>query len=168
MPHITNIEEQAMRVKKVKINKNISPDRKKKTKNKVIRFTVSLQESLLEKLDYHLEQKGYSSRSEFIRDLIREQMVEEVWSTEDTQVTGVLTIVYDLHQRELSKKIIELQECTRAFIICTTQVNIDHNNALNTIIIRGRPKQVEDIAHQISGIKGIKFAKLTKTSKYED
>lgn len=157
-----------MKVKKVKINKTLLPNQKNKPKNKVIRFTVSLAETLLEKLDYHLDQKGYSSRSEFIRDLIREQMVEETWSTDETQVTGVLTIVYDLHQKGLSKKIIELQECTKAFIICSTQVNIDHNNVLNTIIIRGRPKQVEDIAHQISGIKGIKFSRLTKTAKYED
>ncbi len=156
-----------MNVKKIKINKTIESLIPKNVRNKIIRFTVSLSESLLEKLDVHLQQKGYASRSEYIRDLIREQMVEEVWSGDDDQVTGVLVIVYDPHHRELSQKIMELQECTRAFIVCSTAVSMDHANMLNTIVIRGRPVAVQEIASQISGIKGVKFSRLTKTTRFE-
>ena len=129
----------------------------------IIRFSVSLPEELLESLDRQIIDRGYVSRSEFIRDLIREQIIEDRWQG-DEEVVGVLTIIYDHHQRELSQKMIDIQHDTLANILCSTHVHIDHHNCLETIIIQGKPDQIEKIAFELGGLKGIKFAKLTKTS----
>ena len=74
-----------------------------------IRFSVSLPESLLEELDRRVTRKGYASRSELVRDLIRERLVEDAWEAGEGDLVGVLTIVYDHHQRALTAKLVGIQ-----------------------------------------------------------
>lgn len=132
----------------------------------IIRFSISLQEDLLISLDNQIMNRGHVSRSEFIRDLIREQLVEENWNSENSIVIGVLTLIYDHHQRDLLQRMTDLQHDNNAQILCNTHVHIDHSNCLETIMIKGTPDQVEGIASKISGLKGINFSKLTKTGTF--
>ncbi len=133
--------------------------------DEIIRFSVSLPRTLLEHLDREVIGKGYASRSEFVRDFIRERMVEESWASGEEQVAGVLTIIYDHHQRGLSQQIIDIQHHDKAEVLCATHVHLDHNNCLETIIIRGRPADVEQVAIEIGGLKGVRFSRLTRASK---
>lgn len=132
----------------------------------IIRFSISLPENLLESLDHQIINNGYVSRSEFVRDLIREQLVEDRWTSEDEVVTGVLTIIYDHHHRDLLQKMTDLQHESYAKILCNTHVHIDHHNCIETIMIQGTPCEVEEIASKIGGLKGINFSKLTKTATF--
>lgn len=132
----------------------------------VIRFSVSLPENLLKNLDDKVIKKGYASRSELVRDLIREKMVEEKWEQESGDVVGVLTLVYDHHQRELNQKMIDLQHQTYINVLCNTHVHIDHHNCLETIMIKGKPEVIEKLSLEIGGLKGVKFSKLTKTAPF--
>lgn len=132
----------------------------------IIRFSVSLPEELLISLDNQIINQGYVSRSEFIRDLIREQLVEERWSNTNETVIGVLTLIYDHHQRDLLQRMTDLQHDSDAQILCNTHVHIDHHNCLETIMIKGTSEQVESIASKIGGLKGINFSKLTKTATF--
>lgn len=130
------------------------------------RFSISLPEDLLTSLDNQIMLTGCVSRSEFVRDLIREQLIEERWSSSDEIVIGVLTLIYDHHQRDLLQRMTDLQHDNNAQILCNTHIHIDHHNCLETIMIKGTPAEVEWIAGKISGLKGINFAKLTKTSTF--
>lgn len=134
---------------------------------KLVRFSITIPEELLDYIDKNLIKKGYSSRSEFVRDLVREMIVSDRWSDDQNEVVGVLTVIYDHHQRELTQKMIDLQHSKYINIMCTTHVHLDHNNCLETIIIKGKPSEIESIYMKIAGLKGVKFAKLTKTSKLE-
>ncbi|MDD3769365.1 MAG: nickel-responsive transcriptional regulator NikR [Sulfuricurvum sp.] len=132
----------------------------------IIRFSVSLPEELLISLDNQIINQGYVSRSEFIRDLIREQIVEDRWNSEEGVVIGVLTLIYDHHQRDLLQKMTDIQHDTDAQVLCNTHVHIDHHNCLETVMIKGTARQVEELAGKISGLKGINFSKLTKTTTF--
>ncbi len=134
---------------------------------KTVRFSVSISQDLLKELDSRVIKKGYSSRSELIRDLIRELIIEEKWNNETEEVVGVLTIIYDHHQRDLTRKMIDIQHSKYINILCSTHVHLDHNNCLETIIIKGKPADIEKISIEIGGLKGVKFSKLTKSSKVE-
>ncbi len=134
---------------------------------KLVRFSITIPEELLEYIDKNLIKKGYSSRSEFIRDLVREMIISDRWSDGKDEVVGVLTVIYDHHKRELTQKMIDLQHSKYINIMCTTHVHLDHHNCLETIIIKGKPSEIESISVKIAGLKGVKFAKLTKTSKLE-
>ncbi len=130
-----------------------------------IRFSVSLPRPLLDELDRRVVGKGYASRSELVRDLIRERLVEETWERGDQEVAGVLTIVYDHHQRELTQHILDVQHQAYVHVVATTHVHIDHHNCLETIILRGLPAEIERLSLEIAGLKGVRFAKLTRASR---
>lgn len=133
--------------------------------DETIRFTVSLPASLLEELDRRVVAKGYASRSELVRDLIRERMIEDKWGDENAEVYGVLTISYDHHQRELSDKLVDIQHSKYANVLCATHIHLDHHNCLETIVIKGKPGEIERIALRIGGLKGVSFSKLTKAAR---
>ncbi|WP_457643197.1 nickel-responsive transcriptional regulator NikR [Persephonella sp.] len=133
----------------------------------MVRLSITLPEELLQLLDEKVISKGYASRSEFIRDLIRETLIEDKWSSSEEEVVGVLTVIYDHHQRELTQKMIDIQHSRYVNIMCTTHVHLDRHNCLETIIIKGKPSEIENISVKIAGLKGVKFAKLTKASKLE-
>ncbi len=128
------------------------------------RFSVSLPDALLAELDRRVTRRGYASRSELVRDLIRERLVEDTWAAGDKPVVGVLTIAYDHAQRDLSRKLADAQHSRYANILCTTHVHLDRRNCLEIIIIRGRPDEIERIALASGGLKGVRFAKLTRAS----
>lgn len=130
-----------------------------------IRFSVSLPQTLLEILDLQVSQLDYSSRSEFIRDLIREKIIENEWQDETADVFGVLTLTYDHHQRELAQKIMDIQHNSYVHILCTTHVHLYHDLCLETIILKGKPREIEILSGEISGLRGVRAAKLTKTTK---
>ena len=135
--------------------------------DKTIRFTVSLPEELLTELDKRVKTKGYESRSELVRDLIREKIVEDRWQDEGEDVVGVLTISYDHHQRDLAHKIMEVQHNQYVHSLCSTHVPLDHHNCLETIIIAGHPPEIERISDEIGTLRGVRFAELTRASKVE-
>ncbi len=129
-----------------------------------IRFSVSLPAGLLSALDERLVARGYASRSELVRDLIRAKMVEDRWADVTQEVVGVLTISYDHHHRELAQKIIDAQHSQYVNILCSTHVHLDHDHCLETIIIKGRPPEIERIAIEIGGIRGVVFSELTRAA----
>ena len=133
-------------------------------KEKTIRFTVSLPTGLLKELDRRVGGKGYASRSEFVRDLIRDQILETQWADSDEDLVGVLTISYDHHERGLTQRILDAQHSAYVNILCSTHVHLDHHNCLEAIIIKGKPRDIEQIRTQIGGIRGVKFARLSKAS----
>ncbi len=131
--------------------------------DKIVRFSVSLPESLLKKLDEKTLNRGYTSRSELIRDFIRELIIEEKWNA-DEEVVGVLVMIYNHHQRGLTEKMLEIQHSRHHNILCSNHVHLDHDSCLETIVIKGEPEVIENMATKIAGLKGVKFAKLVKTA----
>jgi CopG family nickel-responsive transcriptional regulator len=134
---------------------------------KTIRFSVSLPETLLWELDRRVVGRGYSSRSEFVRDLIRERIVEDKWSEDAEDAVGVLSITYDHHQRDLTERLVQKQHSRYVNILCSTHVHLDHDNCLEIIIIKGRPSEIERIGIEIAGLRGVRFSKLTRTSRID-
>ncbi|MEJ2720127.1 MAG: nickel-responsive transcriptional regulator NikR [bacterium] len=130
----------------------------------IIRFTVSLPSRLLKELDKHVGKNKYPSRSEYVRDLIREKIVESKWSGSADDVVGVLTISYDHHQRGLTQKILDIQHGAAVDVLCTTHVHLDHHNCLEAIIIKGGPADIDRISIQLGGLRGVKYARLTRAS----
>jgi len=133
-------------------------------KAKVERICITIPKELVDFIDKKVEQ-SYASRSEFIRDLVREAIVEDEWEAENNELIGVLVIIYDHHKRELTQKLLDIQHNHYINILCTTHVHIDHNNCLETIMIKGPSQTIIETVNVIAGLNGVKFAKLVKASK---
>ena len=123
----------------------------------IIRFSVSLPKQLLDELDSKISAQGYASRSEFTRDLIREKIVNDSWKDAEEELIGVLTLVYLHHQNDLVVKMIDIEHKANLNIVCTTHIHIDHNNCLETLILRGKAGIIEKFSEKIGGLKGVKF-----------
>ena len=130
----------------------------------IIRFSVSLPKQLLDELDSKISAQGYASRSEFTRDLIREKIVNDSWKDAEEELIGVLTLVYLHHQNDLVVKMIDIEHKANLNIVCTTHIHIDHNNCLETLILRGKAGIIEKFSEKMGGLKGVKFSKLTKAA----
>ena len=134
-------------------------------KEKVVRFSVSLPSELFAEFDKRVEALQYSSRSEFVRDLIREKMGQDEWNTKSKEkMLGVLCIAYSHHQNDLVEQMLELEHHAKVEIICTNHLHVDHENCLESINLRGTADEIEKFSAKIAGLKGVKFAKLTKVA----
>ncbi len=136
--------------------------------SKLIRFGISMNEGLLEKFDNIIARKGYSNRSEAIRDLIRDELVEKGWESEDEDVAGTITLVYDHHIKGLAHVLLELQHDFHELILTSTHVHLDHHNCLEVLIIKGKASEAKMVAEKLISVKGVKHGKLTITSTGEN
>ncbi len=128
---------------------------------KSVRFCVSLHENLLEELDKRVIRRGYASRSELVRDLIRDLLSQEKWE-ENQEVIGVLSIIYDHHDKELVYRLLDIQHKHHVNVLCSTHLHLDHHNCLEVIVLRGMAEELESLANQIGGLRGVKLSKLSR------
>jgi CopG family nickel-responsive transcriptional regulator len=131
---------------------------------KVERFGVSMEPELLEKFDELISARGYTSRSEAIRDLVRQELIKDEWSDPDAEVIGAVTIVFEHHAHELSNVLAELQHSCHDCIICSTHIHMDAHNCLEVIIVRGNSLRVTEIANTLISTRGVKHGKLVSTT----
>lgn len=134
--------------------------------DELVRCSISLPQILLKQIDSMISDN--SSRSEFIRDLVRERMVNDEWADKDKELMGVLTIIYNHHQSDLVVKKMRLEHDANVEIFCTTHVHLSHHYCLEVLIIKGKGELIEKFSANIAGLKGVKFSGLTKTALLEE
>ena len=135
--------------------------------NKLIRFGVSIDNELLKKFDKLIAHRGYSNRSEAIRDLIRDDLVQQEWQSSNVDSIGTITIIYDHHVRELTELLNSVQHNYINEILATTHIHIDHNNCLEIIAVKGKTNKIREIADKLISLRGVKHGKLVTTTTGE-
>jgi CopG family nickel-responsive transcriptional regulator len=128
------------------------------------RFGVSIDKQLLVHFDQLIEDKGYNNRSEAIRDLIRDYLVEEEWRNGKGAAVGTVTLVYNHHLREMSDKLNELQHQFYQTIVSVLHVHLDAHHCLEVLVLRGDKTMIQMIADRLSCVKGVKHCKLVTTT----
>jgi CopG family nickel-responsive transcriptional regulator len=127
--------------------------------SKLVRFGVAVEGSLLAQFDRAIAGKGYATRSEALRDLMRERLIDEEWRT-DAETVGVITLVYDHGVRELQARLTELQHHLAGQVISTLHVHIDARHCLEVILVRGRGLELGAFADRLVGLKGVVYGRL--------
>ncbi len=120
------------------------------------RMGISLPRDLLKPFDEMLREKGYRSRSEAIRDLIRAALVEREWKNSDSEVAGTLTLVYDHHNHDLPARLMDIQHDHHEVVVTTQHVHLDHHNCLEVLVLRGRAREIGTLADRLMACGGIK------------
>jgi len=135
---------------------------------KTIRFGVSLNSELLEKFDALCEEKSYQTRSEAIRDLIRNVLVQKEWEETDREIAGTLTLVYDHHVSDLSQRLVEIQHDDHDLILTSMHVHLDHHNCLEVLILKGPGEAIQRLSQRLISTKGVKYGKLSLATTGQD
>jgi CopG family nickel-responsive transcriptional regulator len=130
----------------------------------IVRFGVSMEKNLLAGFDELISSKGYANRSEALRDLVRDHLVEEEWRVEKKEMIGTITIVYNHHTRGLSDTLIELQHHFHNLIVSTMHLHMDEDNCLEVLVVKGMVDKIKTVADKLISTRGVKHGKLTMTT----
>lgn len=129
--------------------------------DKVSRIGVSLEPELLKQFDELIATKGYVSRSEAIRDLVRDSLAESDWKHDDMVMTGVIVIVFDAGINNVFERFEQVYRKWQDSIIFSNTINLDGINKLDTITVNGRLTDLKSILSDFLAIKGVRRGKLT-------
>ena len=130
---------------------------------KLFRFGVSLEKSLLDKFDKLIRSRNYTNRSEAFRDLIRQELIKKEWQ-EGKEIAGAITLIYDHHKRELADKLTDIQHDFHDLIISTQHIHLDHDNCLEIIAVRGKSSEARKLSDILKSIKGVKHTALSMST----
>lgn len=130
------------------------------------RFGVSLEDSLLEKLDQLVADNRFPNRSQAIRFLIRNHLTGEQWKN-NREVSGCLVLVYDHHKSDLQNKLTTIQHDYHHLVLCNQHVHLDHSNCIETITLKGKATALQELADKLIAVKGIIHGDLVMSVSHE-
>ena len=136
--------------------------------SELIRFGVSMDGRLLARFDQLIAEKGYSNRSEAIRDLIRGELVEQSWEDDDEETVGTITLVYDHEMGDLTEKLIDYQHQVHGAVISSLHVHLDEHNCLEVLVVKGKGREIRKVAERLIGTRGVKHGKLVTSTTGRD
>lgn len=129
----------------------------------VTRVGVSFESELLDKFDTLIHKKGYTNRSEAIRDLVRKSLIESEIEAGRGDVIGTITIIYDHDIGDVTNRLLHLQHHHHSDISSTIHIHVDEHICLEVLVIQGKVKDVRNLANNIKAIKGVKHGELVIT-----
>ncbi len=129
------------------------------------RIGVSLPKTLLDRFDEILNHRGYSSRSEGIRDAIRTYITYYKWMSDvKGEREGVITMVYDHDQRNLLTIITDIEHEYHEIIKASIHSHVTHERCLEVILVHGDGSQLKNLAERLMAQKGVESVKLNTIS----
>ena len=130
----------------------------------VTRIGVSLEPELLKGFDDAIAKRGYVSRSEAIRDLVRDALAENEWKNPDQHMVGVIVIIYDHTVGSVKEKLINIQHDRDRIINTTVHLHLDHDRCMEILLANGLLRDLKEITDEITSVKGVLRGKLTMVS----
>jgi CopG family nickel-responsive transcriptional regulator len=128
------------------------------------RISISLENALLDAFDRRNGAKGYSTRSEAIRDLIRDRLVKEQAERAEGEQVAVVTLVYDHHARELAARLIDKQHHHHDLVVSSLHVHLGERHCLEVSVLRGPAAEIRHLGDELLATKGVLHGELTFTS----
>lgn len=126
----------------------------------LVRFGISMSRELLANFDRIIANKGYTNRSEAIRDLVRDALIEEEWNDDGTPVTGAVTLVYNHHSEQLRRALMQYQHQHDDAVVSTLHVHLDKHHCLEVIVLRGQARLVKALANRLISLNGVKHGRV--------
>jgi CopG family nickel-responsive transcriptional regulator len=132
--------------------------------SRIVRFSVSVENELLERFDRYCRQEQFATRSEAVRQLIRQTLTKRAWESESQEVAGTLTLVYDHHRAQLRDRLTDVQHQHTDLVVSVIHTHLSHDVCLEVIVLRGPAGRLQRIAAQLRGMKGVYKGELVMAS----
>ena len=125
------------------------------------RFTISLSEGLAKQFDELIHRKGYENRSEAVRDLVRAELESfRLQQEEAPYCIASLSYVYNHHARDLAERLTNLQHEHHQIVLSTMHVHLDHDNCMETLILRGATTEVSAFANHLMAEPEVRHGRI--------
>ena len=125
----------------------------------VVRFSVSLEEELLNELDQFTKDNSFANRSQALRNLIEKNIVEKRWHCNNI-VAGAIVMIYDHHKKDILSKSNKLQHDYHDLILSSQHYHLSHDICLEIIAVKGLAKRLTELSDKLISMKGISHGKL--------
>lgn len=135
------------------------------------RTAISLERDLLDKFDQLIKQRGYANRSEAIRDLIRDQLVQHEWSkanSDSAENVAVVSLVYDHDSSGLAQKLTHIQHENHQAVVSSLHIHMDAHNCLEVLVLRGKASEILAMGEGLVSTKGVKYGKVVPATTGRD
>ncbi|NMB99687.1 MAG: nickel-responsive transcriptional regulator NikR [Thermoanaerobaculaceae bacterium] len=132
---------------------------------KVVRFGVSMEKVLLKDFDKLIEKRGYSSRSEALRDLLRSALISEVKLDPNANIFATVSILYKHSEHHLSDVLADIQHKNHSIVISTTHIHLDCDNCLEVVMLKGKASKVKELAETLISVKGVRHGGVVYSAK---
>lgn len=132
-------------------------------KETLVRFGISMPQTLIEQFDAMILEQGYDNRSEAIRDLVRKALLAPSQIQADSQAAGTIVMVYDHHVSDLPMVLTELQHEYHQEINSTLHIHLNQRQCLEIIVVRGIVHRLRELQQRIQVQKGVFYAELSVT-----
>ena len=130
------------------------------------RLTISVDNALAASFDELVTARGYTSRSEAMRDLVRRAVDEQrVETAGDAPCIASLSYVFDHHLRDMPQRLTAIEHDHHELVVSTTHVHLDHNTCLESTILRGPIDDVRALANKVQAERGVRFGALNLISR---
>lgn len=123
-----------------------------------------MEDDLLRNFDRSIAELGYATRSEAIRDLIRDHLIQKKVGKGEGEVVGVVTLVYDHRTHHLGDILADMQHKAKVAINASLHIHLDEHNCLEAIVVRGAADKVHEVAAKLISTKGVENGKLVTTA----
>ena len=117
--------------------------------------------NLLRKFDHLVKQRGYENRSEAVRDLVRDALIQQSWEDNEQIVAGTILLFYNHHQRNLLEELTNIQHSMHDLVLATTHFHLDHTSCLELIVVKGKVKDIQKFSNSLTSLKGVEYGKFT-------
>jgi len=125
------------------------------------RFTISLDGKLAKEFDRLIRERGYSNRSEAVRDILREKLEASRLDREEApDCIAALSYIYNHHERDLAERLTALQHGQHDLTVATLHAHLDHENCLESVILRGPTAAVRGFADSLIAERGVRHGQL--------
>lgn len=128
------------------------------------RVSISLESALLEAFDKYIDDKGYATRSEAIRDLIRDRLIRAEAKQPTGDQVAVVTLVYDHHARDLAARLIDKQHHQHHLVVSSLHVHLGARHCLEVSVLRGPGDEVAHLGDALLALKGVLHGDITFTN----
>jgi len=132
----------------------------------IIRFGVSLEKEYFDKLEDYSISKKFNNRSQAIKNLIIENIIQKENLEKNAIAVGAITIVFEHHKRELTERLTHIQHDFFNIIISTQHIHLDHDNCFEIIALKGKYEDIENLFKTLKTIKGVKNCVLSLAKTY--
>lgn len=133
--------------------------------DKLIRFSITVPEGLLAEFESSYYAENRDNRSEAVRSLMRGYIARERWRSSGGEVYATVTIVYDHHLPEVTRRLTAAQHDYGREIICSTHVHLNHDTCLECVITKGRSQNIQAFIDALRKIRGIKSLNINVTAE---
>lgn len=132
--------------------------------DKVVRFSVSLPESLLDELDTMVDRRGYKSRSHAVAALARDGLVDYASQLGTESVAGTISLVYDYTKKGLQARLAAIQHKYYLLVVSSMHVHLEHHNYLEVLLVQGKASELQKLTNELVTCRGVKNGRLNLTT----